>query len=106
MAKLRGDRIAFGWPGSNLAGRKPTKMELGPHMLHDSRVWYTIGEGILNEIYYPTIDSPQIRDLQYLITDGERSFTKRGAISIRRLNVCHAKASVTGLLHPIQQDSM
>jgi GH15 family glucan-1,4-alpha-glucosidase len=30
--------------------------------------------GILNEVYYPTIDRPQIRDLQYLITDGETFF--------------------------------
>jgi glucoamylase len=36
-----------------------------------SRVWFTISKGILNEVYYPTVDRPQIRDLQYLITDGE-----------------------------------
>jgi len=36
-----------------------------------SKVWFTVSKGILNEIYYPTIDRPQIRDLQYLITDGD-----------------------------------
>jgi glucoamylase len=35
-----------------------------------SRIWYTLAEGIINEVYYPTLDQPQIRDLQYLITDG------------------------------------
>jgi glucoamylase len=39
-----------------------------------SRVWFTVSKGILNEIYYPTIDRPQIRDLQYLITDGKTFF--------------------------------
>jgi glucoamylase len=39
-----------------------------------SGVWYTISHGILNEVYYPTIDHPQIRDLQYLVTDGETFF--------------------------------
>ena len=39
-----------------------------------SRVWFTVSKGILNEVYYPTIDRPQIRDLQYLITDGETFF--------------------------------
>src|ERR1051326_4995 len=29
---------------------------------------------ILNEIYYPTIDRPQIRDMELLITDGETFF--------------------------------
>jgi len=28
----------------------------------------------VTEVYYPTIDSPQIRDLQFLITDGENFF--------------------------------
>jgi len=36
-----------------------------------SRVWFTVSHGVLNEIYYPTIDHPQIRDMQFLITDGE-----------------------------------
>lgn len=35
-----------------------------------SRVWFTLSHGILNEVYYPTIDRPQIRDLQFLISDG------------------------------------
>jgi glucoamylase len=37
-------------------------------------VWFTVSGGILNEIYYPTIDRPQVRDLQYLVTDGETFF--------------------------------
>src|SRR5229473_6517530 len=39
-----------------------------------SPIWFTASRGVLNEIYYPTIDRPQIRDLQYLVTDGERFF--------------------------------
>src|SRR5260370_7195680 len=39
-----------------------------------SGVWFTVSAGILNEIYYPTIDQPQARDLQFLITDGETFF--------------------------------
>lgn len=39
-----------------------------------SRVWFTLSRGIVNEVYYPTIDRPQVRDLQYLITDGETFF--------------------------------
>ena len=36
-----------------------------------SRIWYTISHGILNEIYYPTIDRPQTRDMEFLLTDGQ-----------------------------------
>jgi glucoamylase len=37
-------------------------------------VWFTLWRGILTEAYYPTVDRPQIRDLQYLITDGKSFF--------------------------------
>ncbi|MGH7906405.1 MAG: glycoside hydrolase family 15 protein, partial [Candidatus Binataceae bacterium] len=39
-----------------------------------SRIWFTVSGGVLSEIYYPTIDTPQIRDLQFLVTDGETFF--------------------------------
>ena len=35
-----------------------------------SRIWFTLLNGIVTEIYAPTIDRPQVRDLQYLVTDG------------------------------------
>ena len=39
-----------------------------------SRVWCTVAAGILTEVFYPTIDTPQIRDLQFLVTDGKTFF--------------------------------
>jgi glucoamylase len=38
---------------------------LGP-----SRLWFTLGGGIVNEVYYPRIDIPQIRDLGFIVADG------------------------------------
>ncbi|MGA3403758.1 MAG: glycoside hydrolase family 15 protein [Acetobacteraceae bacterium] len=38
---------------------------LGP-----SRVWFTLGFGIVNEVYYPRVDTPQIRDLGFIVGDG------------------------------------
>src|SRR5437764_10836014 len=74
MAKFRGDRVAFGGPGLEPRWTQADKDGIGTAYAADSRVWYTIRKGILTEIYYPTIDSPQTRDLQYLITDGETFF--------------------------------
>lgn len=34
-----------------------------------SRVWFTLGHGILNEVYHPRIDIPQIRDLGFIVAD-------------------------------------
>jgi glucoamylase len=35
-----------------------------------SRVWFTLGFGIVNEVYYPAVDTPQIRDLGFIVADG------------------------------------
>jgi glucoamylase len=35
-----------------------------------ARVWFTIGGGIVNEVYYPRVDIPQIRDLGFIVADG------------------------------------
>jgi glucoamylase len=35
-----------------------------------SRLWFTIGGGIVNEVYYPRVDTPQIRDLGFIVADG------------------------------------
>src|ERR1700723_2128160 len=35
-----------------------------------SRLWFTLGFGIVNEVYYPRIDTPQIRDLGFIVADG------------------------------------
>ena len=39
-----------------------------------SHVWYTVSLGVPNDVYWPTIDRPQIRDLQFLVTHGETFF--------------------------------
>ncbi len=39
---------------------------LGP-----SRLWVTVGYGIVNEVYYPRVDTPQIRDLGFIVADGQ-----------------------------------
>ena len=56
---------APGLPPNWCNGRK---QEVGT-ALGTARVWYTIGDGILNEVYYPRADIPQLRDLGFIVTD-------------------------------------
>ena len=35
-----------------------------------SKVWYTVADGILSDVYYPTIDNTNVETLQYVVTDG------------------------------------
>jgi glucoamylase len=39
-----------------------------------SKVWYTVADGVLSDVYEPTIDNTNVSTLQYVVTDGS-SFT-------------------------------
>jgi glucoamylase len=41
-----------------------------------SKVWYTLNDGMLTDVYYPRIDTPSLRDSQFVVTDG-KTFTDR-----------------------------
>ena len=66
--------VAFGWPGIEPRWTHGSKDGVGTAYAASSRVWFTFWDGIVTEVYYPTVDRPQIRDLQYLITDGSSFF--------------------------------
>ena len=65
---------APGGPGIEPRWTHGAKLAVGTAYSTSSRVWYTLDAGCVTEIYYPTIDTPQIRDLQFLFTDGETFF--------------------------------
>ncbi len=62
---------AFGAPGLEPRWTSSVKDAIGTAYSASSRIWFTCSHGILNELYYPTIDTPQIRDMEFLVTDGE-----------------------------------
>src|SRR5690349_133229 len=66
--------LAPGGPGIEPRWTRGAKLAVGTAYSTSSRVWYTLDNGCITEVYYPTIDSPQIRDLQFLVTDGETFF--------------------------------
>ena len=35
-----------------------------------SKVWYTVADGVLSDVYEPTIDNTDVSTLQYVVTDG------------------------------------
>jgi glucoamylase len=65
---------AFGWPGIEPRWTQGNKDGVGTAYSGDSRVWFTLWNGCITEVFYPTIDRAQIRDLQLLVTDGKTFF--------------------------------
>ncbi|MGH3784834.1 MAG: glycoside hydrolase family 15 protein [Pseudonocardiaceae bacterium] len=39
-----------------------------------SKVWYTVADGVLSDVYSPTVDNTNVETMQYVVTDGH-SFT-------------------------------
>jgi glucoamylase len=74
MTILLTDHPAPGGPGIEPRWSRADKDGVGTAYSALSRVWFTISRGMLNEIYFPTIDRPQVRDVQYLVTDGQTFF--------------------------------
>lgn len=60
------ENIAPGAPGTAATWTSSAKDIVGTG-LGNGRVWFTVGYGILNEVYWPSNSTPQIRDLGFII---------------------------------------
>jgi glucoamylase len=63
---------APGRPGAIPSWLPADKQGFGTSTSLSSRVWFTLEGGELSEVYFPRIDTPSLRDLQFVITDGRR----------------------------------
>src|SRR6266542_1809905 len=43
---------------------------LGTARNRTSKVWFTVANGVLSDVYFPTVDNTNVETLQYLVTDG------------------------------------
>jgi glucoamylase len=70
---------AFGAPGISPTFA-PGDKDVVATALGSSRVWLTVGGGIVNEVFWPTTSRPQLRDLGFIVTgDGFWVEVKRAA---------------------------
>jgi hypothetical protein len=84
------DTYASGLAGIPARWTSSAKSGLGTAVSRDSRVWFTLGHGILNEVYYPRIDHAWTRDLAFIVTDGRTYFSreKRDTSEPGRTRLC------------------
>lgn len=73
--------LAPGAPGIPARWTSSAKSGVGTALSSHSPLWFTISHGILNEIYYPRLDSACTRDFGLIVTgpDGYFSEEKRNA---------------------------
>jgi hypothetical protein len=74
---------------------------LGP-----SRLWFTLGFGIVNEVYYPRVDIPQIRDLGFIIADGEGFWAEVKRVADYRIRLLAPGVPAVEVVHQHQRYSL
>jgi glucoamylase len=62
--------VAPGAPGDRATWTPSDKDGFGTARSLGSKVWYTLNDGALTELYFPRLDTPSVRDLQLIVTDG------------------------------------
>ncbi len=65
---------ATGSPGVASHQGQSRKDCVGTSRTTGSKIWFTVANGILSDVYAPTLDATNVETMQYLVTDGT-SFT-------------------------------
>lgn len=74
LSARAGAAEAFGAPGLPAMRAPAAKSFLGTAVDGPSRVYFTGYQGIVSEVFYPAVDSPQTVDLQFLVGDRAGTF--------------------------------
>ena len=64
------------WRRGGLRAKDGVGTALCPAATSTSLVWFTLGQGILTEIFYPRVDLACTRDLGLIVTDGKEFFSE------------------------------
>jgi glucoamylase len=68
--------VAPGGPGATPTWTPADKDGFGTATTLSSKVWHTLENGRLTEVYYPDLGTPSVRDLQFVVSDG-KTFAER-----------------------------
>jgi glucoamylase len=61
---------APGAPGANATWNESNLQAFADSLGSASKVWYSLGDGELENVFYPETDTPSTFGLQYIVTDG------------------------------------
>lgn len=68
-------------PASTCPTWAPAAKDAVGTALGTSRLWFTLAQGIVTEVYYPRLDIPQLKDMGFIVADDAGFW-----IEVRRLN--------------------
>jgi len=65
-----------GAPGLSPSWTSSAKSGVGKAFNDSSNVIFTLSEGIVDEVYFPREDIACMRDMEFIVTDGEQFFSE------------------------------
>src|SRR4051812_48722376 len=82
-------------PGADATWTTGAKQGVGTSTTLESKVWYTLSDGVLSEVYYPRVDVADSRALELVVSDG-RTFAEN---EVDATNHTVELADVRGLVY-------
>jgi len=78
------NRLAPGAPGYDAHWLRAAKNGFGTANNVASKVWFTLNDGVMTEVYYPTLDVPNVQMLQLIVV------TPEGKVETESENTTHS----------------
>ena len=85
---------APGAPGKAATWAAGDKDGFGTSRTLRSKVWYTLNDGTLTEVFFPRIDTPATRDTQLLVTDGSTFVDREDEDTDQQVELIRARSPV------------
>jgi glucoamylase len=86
---------APGYPGAAATWSPGDKDGFGTAVpARRSKVWYTLNNGTLSEVYHPRIDTPGSRDTQLVVSDGSTFSDREDTATVHRVQLVDRRALV------------
>jgi glucoamylase len=85
---------APGAPGKASTWAAGDKDGFGTSRTLRSKVWYTLNDGALTEVFFPRIDTPATRDTQLVVSDGETFVDREDENTDQRVELLRARSPI------------
>src|SRR4051812_9370039 len=83
---------APGAPGANAIWTPANKTGFGTSTTTTSKVWHTLQDGKLTEVYYPDLGTPSVRDLQFIVSNGKTFAERESDSTTQRVELADSRS--------------
>jgi glucoamylase len=85
-------QTAPGGPGTRAVWTEADKDGYGTAVATASKVWHTLDDGRLTEVFYPDLGTPSVRTLDFVVSDGKKFVQRDGEARNRTIQLLDARS--------------